>query len=114
MKNTTQKPEQLIVSRNFRDGASTRYLVRKEGQKPEQSIGVDNIELADVTFGRSTDAEEGFGCRVVAKGKGLYPYPKERKLVFDGGYHFHLDTKEGQVVEKVSVLKLGEEILCEV
>ncbi len=57
----------MIVSANYRDRKSDlKWLIREEGQHPDQAKEVSSITATGVKFEHSSHQERGFGCTVVA------------------------------------------------
>ena len=101
----------FIVSANYRDRDSKyKWLVREEGQKPQEAIAVLAVICVGVAFCPATDWETGFGCSTIAlcddvSYKAEDVEPVEVDLKFSG--HSFYNGKN--VVETVAELTLGSD-----
>lgn len=56
-----------IISANYRNRSSAfPWLIRNHGQDPREAVAVKSIEAKGVKLVKSSEYEEGFGCRMVA------------------------------------------------
>ena len=85
-----------IVSGNYRDRQSPyRWLIREEGEPIETARACKSVIAKNFRFVKSSAAEEGFGCRVVARCESAVgsDFEPARILVeFDGSRSFRDGT----------------------
>ncbi|WP_157605487.1 hypothetical protein [Schlesneria paludicola] len=103
----------FVVSANYRDRSSPyRWLIRKSDEPAENAKAYKRVELEEVTFERSNQNEEGYGCRTVAfadKAIGFEPEEvaenRAVNLRFDGE---EFRDESNLVVKSCTTLKLGK------
>lgn len=100
----------FIVSANYRDRKSPfRWLIRGENEPVLAARAFKSVRATGVVFGPSNEAEQGFGCTVVAicqTAEGKYPEQQQVRLRFD--FVSFVDPND-DVVEKCDVLELGKD-----
>jgi len=83
----------FIVAANYLDRKSPyKWLVRREDESPDKARACRSVVCNNVTFQRSSQYEEGFGCSRVARCETAvgtdFEWPLVVKLTFDGSYSF--------------------------
>lgn len=103
-----------IISANYRNRNSAyKWLIREEGQSPEEARACKRVTATNVKFQRSDDYEAGFGCKVVAvadEAEG-HDYEVTRNeqgsaLRFNG---VHFEDHKGNAIQALEDLTLNDD-----
>ena len=100
-----------IISANYRNRESEyKWLVRDESEHPDKAIACKSVTVdGRVSFVKSSQYEEGFGCKVVASTDSpVHLVDIEQKpLKFDG--HVSFIDGGGNIVKEVNSIELRED-----
>lgn len=114
-----------VISANYRDRSNKEFpwLIRVATDSVEAALPVRRVFAKDIYFSDSNEAEQGFGCRVVAFAKKAYfttgksstlNVPNEdtsdatmRRMSFGGNYF--VDKENRQTVSRVDFMLLEQD-----
>lgn len=86
-----------VISANYRDRSSpNKWLVRLANEHPSKAVERSTVHAKGVTFGVSSDYEDGFGCSAVAYAEELM----DEAVVPEGTINLRFDTFHNEFVDE--------------